>query len=290
MFSSFEASSKGRVVLAEGDADGKLTSCCEDDAAAHGHAHEAGHGHAHAHEPGHGHAHSHDGLRPHTHEPIPSPGDFNARAPPLRRDFSHRSFTVGIGGPVGTGKTALMLALCERLRDQLSVACVTNDIFTREDGEFLTKHGALPAERIRAVETGGCPHAAIREDISMNLAPLEELTALFRTQLLLLESGGDNLAANFSRELADFIVYVIDVAGGDKIPRKGGPGITQADLLVINKTDLAAAVGADLGVMDRDARRIRDGGPLVFAQVKHGVGVEEIAAHILAAHARSVTA
>ena len=222
MFNSFEA--KGRVVLAEGDADGKLTSCCDDAAATgHGHSHEAGHGHAHSAEPGHGHAatqeaghghaHSHDGLRPHTHEFIPSPGDFNARAPPLSRDFRQRSFTVGIGGPVGTGKTALMLKLCERLRDQLSVACVTNDIFTREDGEFLTKHGALPAERIRAVETGGCPHAAIREDISMNLAPLEELTSLFTTQLLLLESGGDNLAANFSRELADFIVYVIDVAG-----------------------------------------------------------------------------
>jgi urease accessory protein len=212
MFSSFE--SKGRVVLAEGDADGNLTSCCDDAAATgHGHSPEVGHGHAHAQEAGHGHAHSHDGLRPHTHEFIPSPGDFNARAPPLSRDFRQRSFTVGIGGPVGTGKTALMLKLCERLRDVLSVACVTNDIFTREDGEFLTRHGALPAERIRAVETGGCPHAAIREDISMNLAPLEELTSLFTTQLLLLESGGDNLAANFSRELADFIVYVIDVAG-----------------------------------------------------------------------------
>ena len=162
---------------------------------------------------------------------------------------------------------------------------VTNDIFTREDGEFLTRNGALPAERIRAVETGGCPHAAIREDISMNLAPLEELTRLFSTELLLLESGGDNLAANFSRELADYIVYVIDVAGGDKIPRKGGPGITQADLLVINKTDLAVAVGADLEVMERDALRMRDGGPLVFAQIKHGGGVDDIAGHVLKAWA-----
>ena len=162
---------------------------------------------------------------------------------------------------------------------------MTNDIFTREDGEFLVRHGALPAERILAVETGGCPHAAIREDISMNLAPLEALTARFATELLLLESGGDNLAANFSRELADFIIYVIDVAGGDKIPRKGGPGITQADLLVINKTDLAPAVGADLDVMARDATKMRDGGPFVFAQIKHGGGVADIAAHILRAWA-----
>jgi urease accessory protein len=176
--------------------------------------------------------HSHDGLAPHYHEPIPSPGDFAARAPPLARDLRQRSFTVGIGGPVGTGKTALMLALCRALRSRYSLGAVTNEIFTREDGEFLTRHGALAPERIRAVETGGCPHAAIREDISMNLAPLEELTRLYGTELLLLESGGDNLAANFSRELADYIIYVIDVAGGDKIPRKGGPGITQADLLV----------------------------------------------------------
>ena len=162
---------------------------------------------------------------------------------------------------------------------------MTNDIFTKEDGEFLTRHGALAPERIRAVETGGCPHAAIREAITMNLAPLEELTAAFGTELLLLESGGDNLAANFSRELADFIIYVIDVAGGDKIPRKGGPGITQADLLVINKTDLAAAVGADLEVMERDAKRMRDGGPLVFAQIKHGGGVPDIASAVLNAWA-----
>ncbi|KAL0328965.1 UNVERIFIED_CONTAM: Urease accessory protein G [Sesamum calycinum] len=198
--------------------------------------------------------HSHDGLAPHSHEPIYSPGYFTRRAPPLaNRDFGERAFTVGIGGPVGTGKTALMLALCESLRDEYSLAA---------DGEFLIKHGALPEERIRAVETGGCPHAAIREDISINLGPLEELSNLYKADILLCESGGDNLAANFSRELADYIIYIIDVSGGDKIPRKGGPGITQADLLVINKTDIAAAVGADLSVMERDALRMRDGGPL----------------------------
>ncbi|KAH1050248.1 hypothetical protein GLYMA_08G084800v4 [Glycine max] len=221
--------------------------------------------------------HSHDGLAPHSHEPIYSPGYFTRRAPPLlNRNFNERAFTVGIGGPVGTGKTALMLALCELLRENYSLAAVTNDIFTKEDGEFLVKHKALPEERIRAVETGGCPHAAIREDISINLGPLEELSNLFKADILLCESGGDNLAANFSRELADYIIYIIDVSGGDKIPRKGGPGITQADLLVINKTDLAPAIGADLAVMQRDALRMRDGGPFVFAQVKHKIGVEEI--------------
>lgn len=228
--------------------------------------------------------HSHDGLAPHSHEPIYSPGFFSRRAPLLpNRNFKERAFTIGIGGPVGTGKTALMLALCQLLRDRYSIAAVTNDIFTKEDGEFLVKHGALPEERIRAVETGGCPHAAIREDISINLGPLEELSNLYKTDILLCESGGDNLAANFSRELADYIIYIIDVSGGDKIPRKGGPGITQADLLIINKTDLASAVGADLGVMEKDALRMRDGGPFVFAQVKHGVGVEEIVNHVLQA-------
>ncbi|KAJ6390046.1 hypothetical protein OIU77_024298 [Salix suchowensis] len=199
----------------------------------------------------------------------------HGRAQPiLTRDFNERAFTVGIGGPVGTGKTALMLSLCKFLRDKYSLAAV-------KDAEFLIKHGALPEERIRAVETGGCPHAAIREDISINLGPLEELSNLFKADLLLCESGGDNLAANFSRELADYIIYIIDVSAGDKIPRKGGPGITQADLLVINKTDLAQAVGADLAVMERDALRMRDGGPFVFAQVKHGLGIEEIVNHIL---------
>jgi urease accessory protein len=182
---------------------------------------------------------------------------------------------------VGSGKTALVLALCRALRDRLSLAVVTNDIFTKEDAEFLVRNDALPADRIRAVETGGCPHAAIREDVSANLLALEELTARHRPELLLCESGGDNLAAHFSRELADFTVYVIDVAGGDKIPRKGGPGITQADLLVINKTDLAAAVGADLGVMERDARRMRGDGPFLFTQVTRGVGVDGVASRVV---------
>jgi urease accessory protein len=186
-----------------------------------------------------------------------------------------------VGGPVGSGKTALMLALCRQMRAQWSIAAVTNDIFTKEDGEFLIRNQALPAERIRAVETGGCPHAAIREDITANLIALEELHARFHPQILLLESGGDNLAACFSRELADFTIQVIDVAGGDKIPRKGGPGITQSDLLVINKTDLAPAVGADLDVMARDAKKMRGSGPFLFAQAKHGVGVDEIISHVI---------
>lgn len=176
-----------------------------------------------------------------------------------------------------------MLALCHALREKYSIAAVTNDIFTREDAEFLTKNRALPAERIKAIETGGCPHAAVREDISANLAALEDLHAVFETDLLLIESGGDNLAANYSRELADFIIYVIDVSGGDKVPRKGGPGITQSDLLVVNKTDLAEAVGADLGVMERDARKMREGGPTVFAQVKKDVGVDHIVNLMLSA-------
>ena len=215
------------------------------------------------------------------HDHPTSPGAFSERPRPLRRDLSRRAFTVGVGGPVGSGKTALVLALCLRLREVISLAVVTNDIFTREDTEFLVRNEALPADRIRAVETGGCPHAAIRDDVSANLLALEALTELHRPELLLCESGGDNLAAHFSRELADFTVYVIDVAGGDKIPRKGGPGITQADLLVINKTDLAAAVGADLGVMERDSRKMRGDGPFVFAQVTKGVGVDAIASHVL---------
>ena len=217
----------------------------------------------------------------HQHGHADSAGHFHERELPLDRDFNKRAFTAGVGGPVGSGKTALMLQLCLRLRDKMNIAAVTNDIFTKEDGEFLTKHGALPAERIRAVETGGCPHAAIREDISANLLALEELHAKFKPQLLFIESGGDNLAACFSRELADFTIQVIDVCGGDKIPRKGGPGITQSDLLVINKTDLAAGVGADLKVMERDTKRMRGSGPFVFAQVKNGVGVDEIIFHVL---------
>lgn len=225
------------------------------------------------------HDHPHD----HEHEHLEHPGHFHAREPVRRRDYSERAFTVGIGGPVGSGKTALVLALCRALRERHSLAVVTNDIFTKEDGEFLVRNEALPADRIRAVETGGCPHAAIREDISANLLALEELHARHRPELLLIESGGDNLAANYSRELADYIIYVIDVAGGDKVPRKGGPGITQSDLLVINKTDLAPAVGADLGVMDRDARRMRGDGPTVFAQVTKGVNVGVVADYVLSA-------
>jgi urease accessory protein len=219
----------------------------------------------------------------HTH--ADHPGHFQERERPMRRDTRERAFTVGVGGPVGSGKTALLLALCRLLRERLSLGVVTNDIFTREDAEFLTRHEALPRERIRAVETGGCPHAAIREDISHNLLSLERLMKEVRPapELLFVESGGDNLAAQYSRELADFTIYVIDVAGGDKVPRKGGPGITQSDLLVINKTDLAPYVGADLGVMERDARKMRGAGPTVFAQVTHGVGVEEIAGHVLRA-------
>jgi urease accessory protein len=234
-------------------------------------------------------SHTH-GPHGHTHEPLDHPGHYHERELPLDRDFKRRAFTVGVGGPVGSGKTALMLQLCLKLRDQMNLAAVTNDIFTKEDGEFLTKNGALPAERIRAVETGGCPHAAIREDISANLLALEELHSRFKPQLLFIESGGDNLAACFSRELADYTIQVIDVCGGDKIPRKGGPGITQSDLLVINKTDLAAGVGADLEVMARDAKQMRGPGPFVFAQVKHGVGVQEIIQHILHAwqHATGV--
>src|SRR4051812_49418637 len=204
------------------------------------------------------------------------------------RNYQTRAFTVGIGGPVGSGKTALLLALCQQLRDTYSLAVVTNDIFTKEDGEFLVRHRALPAERISAVETGGCPHTAVRDDISQNLDALGQLMIQFEPELLFVESGGDNLAAQFSRELADFTIYVIDVSGGDKIPRKGGPGITQSDLLVINKTDLAQFVGADLGVMERDARRMRGDGPFLFAQVINGIGVREVADQVLQQWKRTV--
>ena len=183
-----------------------------------------------------------------------------------------------------------MLSLCRALRETYNIAAVTNDIFTQEDSEFLNTHNALPRERILAVETGGCPHAAIREDISANLLALRELSDTFKPQILLLESGGDNLAADFSRELADYTIYVIDVAGGDKIPRKGGPGITQSDLLVINKIDLAEAVGADLSVMDRDSRKMRDDGPTIFAQIKQDVGAPEIVEHLLRAWNTSTSA
>ena len=184
---------------------------------------------------------------------------------------------VGLGGPVGAGKTTLTAALARALRDRLSMAVVTNDIYTREDAEELMRQQILPLDRIKGVETGGCPHTAIREDASINLAAIAELNAAFPDlDLILIESGGDNLSATFSPELADVTIYVIDVAAGEEIPRKGGPAITKSDILVINKTDLAPYVGASLEVMERDATRMRAGKPFVFAQVKHGEGVDEI--------------
>ena len=195
---------------------------------------------------------------------------------------------VGIGGPVGSGKTALMEQLCKRLKRQLDIAAITNDIYTKEDARILVEAGALPAERIMGVETGGCPHTAIREDASINLAAVADMRRRFPAlDVILIESGGDNLAATFSPELADLTIYVIDVAAGDKIPRKGGPGITQSDLLVVNKTDLATLVGADLGVMARDAKRMRGDGPVIFAQVINRVSVPEIADQVLGAWRRA---
>ena len=184
---------------------------------------------------------------------------------------------VGIGCPVGSGKTALMDWLCKRMRDRWEIAAITNDIYTREDAEFLTRSGALPPERIRGVETGGCPHTAIREDATINLATAAEMNRLFPAlDVILIESGGDNLAATFSPELADLTIYVIDVAAGDKIPRKGGPGITRSDLLVINKIDLAPMVGANLEIMRNDARRMRGDRPFVFTNLKTGDGLDRI--------------
>ncbi|WP_029558577.1 urease accessory protein UreG [Xanthobacter sp. 91] len=188
---------------------------------------------------------------------------------------------VGVGGPVGSGKTALMEALCKAFRERYDLCAITNDIYTKEDARLLTVAGALPPERILGVETGGCPHTAIREDASINLRAVADMNARFpNLDLVLIESGGDNLAATFSPELADITIYVIDVAGGEKIPRKGGPGITRSDLLVVNKTDLAPMVGADLKVMEADTIRMRAGRPYVFSSIRNGVGVEVVAAFI----------
>ena len=189
---------------------------------------------------------------------------------------------VGVGGPVGSGKTALVDALCKRLRDRFRIAVITNDIYTQEDAQFLSRSGALPPERIIGVETGGCPHTAIREDASINIAAVEQMMARFPDlDIVFIESGGDNLAATFSPELADITLYVIDVAAGDKIPRKGGPGITRSDLLVINKVDLAPLVGASLEVMERDARMMRGVRPFVFTNLKAGDGVDRVADFVL---------
>ncbi|GAA5972846.1 hypothetical protein JCM11641_003969 [Rhodosporidiobolus odoratus] len=267
--------------------------------------------HSHDQATGGGHSHDHGAQEHgHTHELMEHPGKFAERDLPdwSLRNFAERGFTIGIGGPVGSGKTALTLALCRYFRDSHNIAVVTNDIFTKEDQEFLIRNEALSDPgRIRAIETGGCPHAAIREDISANMGALEDLQATYNCDLLFVESGGDNLAANYSRELADYasaafpipriiffpahlltqIIYVIDVSGGDKIPRKGGPGISQSDLLVVNKIDIAEYVGASLEVMKRaqiklqlgmtDAGRMRDGGPTLFTSVKRNEGVEGVA-------------
>ena len=189
---------------------------------------------------------------------------------------------IGIGGPVGSGKTALMDRLCKGMRGRFELVAITNDIYTREDAEFLTRSGALPAERIRGVETGGCPHTAIREDASINLAAIAEMTRLFpAVDIVLIESGGDNLAATFSPELADLTIYVIDVAAGDKIPRKGGPAITRSDLLIINKIDLAPLVGASLAVMERDARQMRGPRPFAFTNLKTGEAVDSVVDYVV---------
>ncbi len=202
-------------------------------------------------------------------------------APQTKAKSPHGPLRVGIGGPVGAGKTTLTDRLCKAMRDRWSMAAITNDIYTREDAEFLMRSQALPLDRIAGVETGGCPHTAIREDASINLAAIAEMRARHPDlDLVLIESGGDNLSATFSPELADLTIYVIDVAAGEEIPRKGGPGITKSDLLVVNKTDLAPHVGASLDVMRRDAARMRGERPVIFANLRAGVGVEEVAAFI----------
>ena len=196
----------------------------------------------------------------------------------MTRSSSHGPLRVGIGGPVGSGKTALTEALCKRFRDTYDLCAITNDSYTKEDARLLTVAGALPEERIMGVETGGCPHTAIREDCSLNLAAIDTMNKKFpNLDLILIESGGDNLAATFSPELADLTIYVIDVSGGEKIPRKGGPGITRSDMLVINKIDLAPFVGADLDVMDRDSKLMRKDRPFVFTNVRSGIGVDVVA-------------
>lgn len=197
-------------------------------------------------------------------------------------NMKKQTLRIGVGGPVGSGKTALLKSLCLAMREYYDIAVVTNDIYTQEDAKFLTRHEALPEERIIGVETGGCPHTAIREDASMNLAAIERLQQRFATlDVVFVESGGDNLSATFSPELSDLTLYVIDVSAGDKIPRKGGPGITRSDLLIINKTDLAPMVGASLAVMEEDARRMRGDRPFVFSNLKAGEGLEEIIGFIV---------
>ena len=207
----------------------------------------------------------------------PTPPAIPPSAPAAPSPSETRPLRVGVAGPVGSGKTALMDALCKALRDRFDIAAVTNDIYTKEDAQFLIRSGALPEERIVGVETGGCPHTAIREDASINLEAIDDLARRFpRLDLILVESGGDNLAATFSPELADLTLYVIDVAGGDKIPRKGGPGITKSDLLIINKTDLAPHVGASLEVMDRDAKKMRGDKPFLFTSIRRGEGLQQV--------------
>ena len=214
--------------------------------------------------------HELDRIHPHRHGHRPSA--------PLRADGTRRALRIGLGGPVGSGKTATVAALCQALRDELSIAVVTNDIYTREDAEFLLREAVLPAERIQAVETGACPHTAIRDDISANLEAVEDLeNAVGPLDLILVESGGDNLTATFSKGLVDGQIFVIDVAGGDDIPRKGGPGVTTADLLVINKTDLAVHVGSDLEGMKRDAKAQRGELPVAFTSLKDDEGVKPVA-------------
>ena len=195
---------------------------------------------------------------------------------------SKQVLRIGIGGPVGSGKTALVNALCKKMRTNYQIAVVTNDIYTKEDAEFLIRNEALAEERIRGVETGGCPHTAIREDASMNLSAIDDLNRSFPDlDIVIVESGGDNLAATFSPELSDLTIYVIDVAAGDKIPRKGGPGITKSDLLVINKIDLAPYVGASLDVMEKDAKKMRGDKPFAFSNLKNGIGIEKIEKFII---------